>query len=226
MIDGLIDQLKNKDLPLEDRFSAIQALLKFYDRRCLDHLKEILDDKKDYPEIRSAVALGLAKLGENSLLALKTYMEDENPVVRNYVIVAFGMIGKKALPYLVKALSDKDNEVFYNAADAIAAQGDDAVPYLTDLLENGKDDAKCVAAWKLGEMQATGCVPHLVKALRDDNNHRDVLALSTWALGEIARKQKNNKAIVAALYNATKSEDLEVKRLAKIALTKARDFIN
>jgi HEAT repeat protein len=226
MIDGLVDQLKNRDLSLEDRFSAIFALIKFYDERSIPVLGEVLQDQSDSEAVRSAAALGMGKIGEKSLDNLKDFLKDENPIIRNYVVQAIGMIGEKALPYLIHALTDSNNEVFYAAADAIGSIGSPAIPYLTNLLECGKEDARCVAAWKLGEIKNPKAIPALVKAVRNTDNNDDILALSTWALGELSRKDKNNKSAVAALYRASRHQNLEIKRHAIIALAKARDCMN
>jgi HEAT repeat protein len=226
MINGLIDQLKNRELLPEDRYSAILALIKFYNKKSLPVLTEVLQDQKELPEVRSAVALGMAKLGDVSIDKLQYCLDDESPIVRNYVVQAFGMVGEKAIPFLINALSDVNNEVFYAAADALGMIGNPAVPYLTDLLERGEEDAKCVAAWKLGEIKNPEAIPALVKAVKDVNNNDDILALSTWALGELSRKDKNNKSVISALYRASRHHNPEIKKHAIKAMTKARDFIN
>lgn len=226
MIDSFIDQLNNKDLSLEDRSSAILSLVKFYDDQCFDYVSTILNDLEESLELRSAAALGLAKLGKKALPELKKFINDKNTSFRNYVVQAIGMIGEEAIPVLVKALKDQSNEVFYTAADAIGAIGDPAVPHLTDLLENGKEDVKCVAAWKLGEIKDTRAVPVLINAIKDNENNEDILSLSVWALGEVSRKKKNDKSILSALYRASRTDKPEVKRHAYIALRKARDYTN
>ena len=87
-------------------------------------------------------------------------------------------------------------------------------------------DAKCVAAWKLGEIKDNSSIPALIKAVKDENNNKDILALSIWALGEVSRKNTNNKSIISALYRASRSKNPEIKRHAYIALRKARDYVN
>lgn len=227
MYESLVDQLKNKELTLEDRYSAILALIKFYNDYCFNILKEVLDDPEEPAELRSATALALGKLGEQSLIELKKYLAHEDPVFRNYVIQAMGMIGEKALPLLINALKDNNNEVFYSAADAIGSIGSPAVPYLTKILETCEaPDAKCVAAWKLGEIKDTSSIPALINAVKDENNNKDILALSIWALGEVSRKNRNNKSIISTLYRASRSKNPEIKRHAYIALRKARDYVN
>lgn len=226
MIEGLVNQLKNKDLSLEDRYSAVLALVKLFGHDSFNVLKETLDDVNEPEELRSAVALALGKLGQQSLDELKKHLKDDSPIVRNYVVQAIGMVGEQALPLLLKALKDKDNEVFYTAADAIGAIGHPAVPHLTELLKSGKEDAKCVAAWKLGEIKDTRAVPALIEAVRNQENNSDILSLSVWALGEVSRKEKNNKSIISALYRASRTSNPEIKRHAYIALRKARDYLN
>lgn len=226
MFEELIKLSKNKDLTTDQRYKAILALVQLYKENCFDVLTEILQDSDENPEIRSAVALGLGKLGEESLIELKKHMQDESPIVRNYVVQAIGMIGEKALPHLFKALKDNNNDVFYSAADAIGSLGTAAVPHLTQLLESGADDAKCVAAWKLGEIKDTRSIPALIKAVKNEDNNNDILALSTWALGEVSRQSTNNKSVLSALYRASRNTDPEVKRHAFIALRKAREYLN
>lgn len=226
MFESLIEQLKNKALSLDDRLGAILGLIKFYDDLCYQYLEPIIDDNSENSELRSAAALGLGKLGDVSLDLLNKHIKDDDPIVRNYVVQALGMLGEKAIPSIITALEDKENDVFYSAADTIGSLGSVAVPYLIELLESGKDDIKCIAAWKLGEIQDARAIPALSKTIRNENNNKDILALTTWALGEIARKTRNNKSIIAALYIATRYKNPEIKRLAYIALRKARDYIN
>ncbi|MEW5821373.1 MAG: HEAT repeat domain-containing protein [Cyanobacteriota bacterium] len=226
MIDGLIDQLKDRTLSIDDRYGAILALYRIFGYQSFDVLKSVLDDSNESPEIRSAVALVLGKLGAESLSELKKHLNDKNPIIRNYVVQAIGMIGEVGIPVLFKALKDEDNDVFYSAADAIGSIGNPAVPYLTELLDNGKEDAKCVAAWKLGEIKDLRAVSALISAIRCQDNNDDIKSLSVWALGEISRKSKNNKSIISALYRASRSKNPEVKHRAYIALRKARDYVN
>ena len=226
MKESLINQLKNTDLALEDRYSAVLGLVKFYGDECFEILAEIISDYEQPPELRSAVALAMGKLGEQSLEVLRKYLKDNNPIVRNYVVQAIGMIGEQAIPALFKALKDKDNEVFYSAADAIGSIGNPAVPHLTRLLAEGKADERCVAAWKLGEIKDIRAIQPLIDAIKNENNNEDILSLSIWALGEISRKQKNDKSIISTLYRASRTDNYEVKRHAYIALRKARDYVN
>lgn len=225
-MDKITSIIKDKSLTTEERYNAMLALYQFGGQNTFDVLKSILDDMEESVEIRSAAALALGKLGASSLEALKSHTKSENDTLRNYVVQAIGMIGEQGLPALVKALKDQNNEIFYNAADAIGAIGNPAVPYLTELLESGKDDQKCVAAWKLGEIQDTEAIPALIKAVKNKEHNQDIHRLSVWALGEVSRKKKNNKSIISTLYRASRTKNPEVKRLAYIALTKARDHIN
>ena len=226
MIEGLLDQLKNKKLTLEDRYSAIIALIRFYSNISYNCFKEILEDDNEPIEIRSAAALALGKLGEKSIDELKKQINNENPIIRNYVVQALGMIGEKAIPGLLSALKDNNNEVFYSAADAIGAMGVSAVPYLKLILAEGEQEVKCVAAWKLGVIKDISAIPDLINTLKDNNNNDDVMALSTWALGEISLKNKNNKSIISALFKASKRGNPKIKQRAIVALSKAREYLN
>lgn len=194
MTDDLVQILKEKSHPPKIRFDAILAVVEACEPAILPVFEEILNDPTEHPDVRSAVALALGKIGAKTefsthgieiLQILQRHAHDMDSTVRNYVIQALGSLGREeVIPVLIEALKDKNNTVFASAAQALGGVGQRAIPYLIRLLSEGADDARCVAAWQLGELCGLAAVPSLLKIVQGDPNP-EVVALSIWALGEI-----------------------------------------
>lgn len=226
MLEILINSTKDRSLPTDTRHQAMAVLVKLFKEESFSLFTSLLNNENEPMEIRAAAALALGKYGERSLDILHGHFNSDNPALRNYVVQAIGMTGESGTSLLIKALSDSDNEVFYSAANAIGNIGKDAVPYLTALLDSGEPDAKCIAAWKLGEIQDVSAASSLIQVLRNNKDNEDVIALATWALGEVSRKNKNNKSIISALYKTSRTKNHTIKQHAFVALRKARDYLN
>ena len=191
----------------------------------------LFEDDAEHPDVRSALALTFGKLGsfvrkenDNPFLSLlMAYSNDPDVTVRNYIVQALGMIGREeAIPVLIDALEDDNNFVFHSAADSLGKIGEPAVPHLMELIDSGADDARCIAAWKLGELQYEGAIPKLISVIEADENP-ELLALCVWALGEIGYYSDN----VMDVLNAAKiHEHPDVNQRAQLAIKKIARHCN
>ena len=211
--------LKEKTVASQTRLDALFLLVQDFQDAYYEILKGILEDTDDNAQVRSAVALTLGKVsGRIALEILTPHTKTENPIVRSYVLQALGMTGsEEAMPYLIAALKDEDNTVFGSASEAISTIGSPALPYLTELLKTGAHDAKCIAAWNLGEIGEATSLPSLLETIRKQDESIEVIALSIWALGQIG---EYTNEVIETLSVATTHPEPEVRLRADVALKK------
>ncbi len=222
--DDIIRIVKEKSSATQDRLDAILLMASQYLPVYFDVLEDILNDHEDKPDIRSAVALALGKIGrskfsppEKTLEVLRSHACDTDVTVKNYVIQALGMLGTSdAAPTLINALKDKSNIVFASAAEALGRLGEPVGPYLTDLVVTGADDARCVAAWQLGEIRYRGAVNTLASVVKEDENI-EVKALAIWALGQIG---VGTPEVMSVLNWAKEQADPDIRLRAEPAIKK------
>lgn len=224
MIDDAIQILKEKSHAPSERLKALLVIVEKFETEYFPLFEEILQDPNEIADVRSAVALALGKIaGERPFEILKSCSRDANPTVRNYVIQALGMTHEEAAaPILIDALSDDNNTIFASASEALGELGQKAAPYLIDLLESGAVDARCIAAWQLGEMRSVRSVPALVETIRREQNV-PVIALCIWALGEIGM---GSEEVLEILTQARKQPEPDVRLRAETAIKKIVRFAN
>ncbi len=224
MINDAIEILKEKTQTSDARLQALLLIVEQFESKYFPLFEEILQDEDDNPDIRSGVALALGKIaGNKPFEILKQHCRDKNATVRNYVVCALGMTHEEAAaPLLIQALKDKDNTIFASASEALGELGRKAEPYLIDLLSNGEDDARCIAAWQLGELGSSHSVPALVDAIRRESNV-SVIALCIWALGEIGLGSDDVFEILA---KARQEAEPDVRLRAETAIKKIVRFCN
>lgn len=221
----------NRTANTAERLAALLALIDDYQHEYFDALLARLTDGEEETEIRGAVAMCFGKLLNNAIHQsvlderterligqMEVLAKDEpNEVVRGYIITALGMSGRtEVIHAIVAALKDPDLKVFHNAAEALGRFGRAGVPHLINQLSEGADDAKCIAAWKLGELGYGEAVPPLLKLL---NSHpsNEVAALAIWALGEIGIATPE---VTAVLDNAQRHPEPEIHQRAHLAAKK------
>ncbi|MGE0200989.1 MAG: HEAT repeat domain-containing protein [Candidatus Melainabacteria bacterium] len=218
-----------KSQPPKTRLDAILFIIEQFDTKFLPLLESILNDAEEHPDVRSAAALALGKLGERigtdkALPLLASHLHSDDETVRNYTVQALGMLGEEAgIPLIIEALGDDNNQVFASAAEALGLFGREALPHLVDLLERGADDARCVAAWKLGEMGDPDAVPALVRSVQEVANNVDIKALSIWALGEIGHGAEE---VITTLSTARSDADPKIHERASMAMKKIARHLN
>lgn len=228
MSSDFLNQLKNKELTVDERLDALFHLSQQYEPECFEPLFHLLNDDGEEMDIRAAIALCFGKFGELSLSeevrapffhALANLRNHTEGKIRTYVMMGFGMMGEPAaIPLIIEALSDEDNTVFYAAADALVKMGRDALPYLTDLIRDGhEEDIRCVAAWKLGELGYSDSIEVLVSIVEDETTPSELKALSVWALGEIGHRTRE---VIDTLDAALQDPDSNIHERARLALKK------
>lgn len=234
-----IERFADPNYPVAERLAALLLVIDDYQPAYFDALMATLMREDEDVQIRSGVAMSLGKLlntdMEDSLLladhetvAMDTLtqlaIQESNDSVRAYVITALGMSGRgEVIHAVVEALKDPDLKVFHNAAEALGSFDRLVVPHLIEQLEHGANDAKCIAAWKLGELGYTEALPPLLAVLANDKETIEVQALSVWALGEIGHQ---NGAVKLALQQALRHPDPEIHERAKLALKKIARNVN
>jgi hypothetical protein len=218
--------VRQKEYPLSSRLNAILYMVEKYKTECLPVLEEVLNDSSEDPDLRSAAALALGKLGGDRALELLKRMatQAENGTLKNYSVQALGLLGREeSVPVLLDALKDQDNTIFYSAAEALGRIGKPVVPHLIQLLSSGPaEDARCIAAWQLGTLQYSEAIPTLVEVIRNDKNP-ELIALSIWALGEIGLGPPE---VMETLNWARTQPDPAISKRAGMALKKIARHVN
>jgi HEAT repeat protein len=221
-----MDIVRQKDYPLSSRLNAILYMVEKFAPDCIPLLEEILADVAEEPDIRSAAALSLGKLGGDRALALlqRLAAAQEDDTLKNYALQALGLLGREeGIPVLLDALKTQDNTIFYSAAEALGRIGKPVVPHLIRLLSQGSaEDARCIAAWQLGVLRYGEAIPALVTVVREAENP-DLVALSIWALGEIG---VDSAEVTEALAQARTHENPAISRRAVMAQRKIARHIN
>ncbi len=225
-LDTAINIVRQKEYPPASRLNAILYMVeKGGPEECIPVYEEILNDTEEHPDVRSAAALALGKMGgDRALEILKKMVHAEDKTVRNYSLQGLGILGREeGVPDLLDALKDEDNTVFASAAEALGRIGKPVVPHLIKLLQIGPaEDARCIAAWQLGTLRETEAVPLLVNVVRNDKNP-ELVALSIWALGEIGQRKED---VLEALNWARTQEDPAINKRADMALKKIARHVN
>jgi HEAT repeat protein len=219
------ERLKARENSQEDRLNALVLLLQntlFDDEWEL--FRTILTTEDEQPEVRCAIALGMAKVsGQEALEPLLSAVNTTNLEVKIYVMTALGRSHQEAaIPVLVEALEDSDDGVFNAAAEALGELGKVATSILIELLSSPRDDIRCMAAWQLGQHQLEKGISALIERIKLDNT-MDVVALSVWALGEIGH---STPEVQEALSQAKKHPNPDVHERAQRALKKIARHIN
>ena len=212
------DTLSNPDAPLHLRMNALVQIVQGNSVDALMALLPLFKAEAGMAlELRQALAIAFGEWASESATEalLSCYNTETEPKALR--LVALEALGKtqhtKALDCLMKALQHEDDDVFGTAA---------AVPELILMLEEGKDDIQCIAAWHLGKLKNQLAIDPLVKVL-DSHETADVLALCAWALGQIGEARQD---VLEALQAKQEHPSEEVAQRAKDALIKVRRNLN
>lgn len=225
-LETAINIVRQKEYPPSSRMNAILYMVeKYQPAECLSVFEEILNDPEEVPDVRSAAALALGKVGgDHALELLKRMSQTDDKTIKSYSVHGLGMLGREeGLPELLEALKDEDNQVFASAAEAIGKLGKPVVPHLIQLLgKNHAEDIRCVAAWQLGTLRYTDAVKPLVGVVKTDPNS-ELVALAIWALGEIGFGPAE---VLETLKTASKHEDPSISQRAEMAIKKITRHVN
>jgi HEAT repeat protein len=218
----LVNSLSDPSLSLPERLEALAQLVAEKATGCIGSLGRLLNDEAQDMDFRCSVAMALGCLGEGlagleAIGFLATQGNHANPLLRQTVMQALGESQNlEAATFIIKGLQDESDQVFGAAAEALGRLGSPMSPVLCALLETGKDDVRCVAAWQLGELAGKQAVPLLVEKARNDSNP-DVQALCLWALGEIGL---HTPEVLQVILWAKEQENPEIRLRAETAIKK------
>jgi len=225
-LQAALNLIQQKDQPPTARLDAIRFIIDQFETKFFPILEGVLNDDSEHPDVRSAAALALGKVGgDDALSTLISHVHSSDITVKNYTLQALGMLGREeGIPSLLEALSDANNTIFASAAEALGEIGKPAVPHLIGLLENTgvKDDVRCIAAWQLGQLKYSEAIPTLVKAIRAYPNP-EIQALCIWALGEIGIHTPD---VIDVLHWAKNQQDQALSDRAKMAFHKIARHLN
>jgi HEAT repeat protein len=215
------DAFVNETLVTEKRIQALISILKGNSVDALMALLPLFEAQANQQlDIRQALALAFGEWGSESATEalLACYNDESEPKALR--LVALQALAKtqhtKALDCLLKALQHDDNDYFGTAADALEHFAHDILPELCVVLENGKPDAQCVAAWHLGKLANNRAIDSLITVAKTPA-HEDVLALCAWALGEIGEARVGVLEVLKQLMHhpvltvATRAQDAYTK---------------
>lgn len=170
----------------ERKFSAIT--LSLYGRSAVPALIAILDDEN--ADVRDASSKALYLIGEPAILELETTFRDRrnSQNVRALSIYTLGLLKSgKAVQLAIEAVED-------NSEDRIVR----------------KD-----AASALGMLKDAISIPALLNAIQSKTNN-DLVENSIWALGEIGKKEVNEKLVSMLNHNSDQVRVQAVWALAKL----------
>ncbi|HEY9745193.1 MAG TPA: HEAT repeat domain-containing protein [Oculatellaceae cyanobacterium] len=225
-LETAINIVKQKEYPPSSRMNAILYMVeKYQPTECLTVFEDILRDPDEDPDVRSAAALALGKVGgDRALDLLKKMAQADDKTIKNYSIQGLGLLGREeGLPELLEALKDDDNRVFASAAEAIGKLGSPAVPHLINLLQKSNaEDIRCVAAWQLGTLRYAEAIAPLISVVKTDKN-LELVALAIWALGEIGQDQRE---VLETLKTASAHGEPSISQRAEMAIKKITRHIN
>lgn len=225
-LQAALNLIQQKDQPTTARLDAIRFIIDQFEAKFFPILEGVLNDDSEHPDVRSAAALALGKIGgDEALSTLISHARSSDVTVKNYTIQALGLLGREeGIPSLLDALGDANNTIFASAAEALGEIGKPAVPHLIGLLENEgvKDDVRCIAAWQLGQLRYSEPVPTLVKAIKAYPNP-EIQALCIWALGEIGLHTAD---VIDVLHWAKQQDNEALSERAKMAFQKIARHLN
>jgi HEAT repeat protein len=230
--------LTNREALQTERLEALLALVREESAgmACIGTLLERLHDETEEMDFRCSVALALGHLmGQLSTYTLQPehlltplqalsqlVKQPETPVrLKTYALQALGSSGfVEVAPVLIAALQESDNNLFGSAADALGQLSQRVrrpiIPLLCEVLETAADDARCVAAWQLGELRDATALEPLLQQARYHSN-KDVQALCLWALGQLGQ---HNPQVLAVMQWAKQEATPEIRLRAETALKK------
>ncbi|MEB3287957.1 MAG: HEAT repeat domain-containing protein [Vampirovibrionales bacterium] len=228
VLEQALSVVQEKTQPPGNRLDAIRFIIDQFESKFFPILEGILNDETEHPDVRSAAALALGKVGgDGALNALMAHVDSHDVTVKNYSLQALGILGREeGIPPLLEALEDGNNTIFASAAQALGEIGKPAVPHLIHLLDpkeaDVRDDARCVAAWQLGKMKYAEAIPALLKSIATLENI-EVKALSIWALGEIGVATAE---VLETLKRAKVDPDNAISERATMAMHKITRYLN
>lgn len=230
----LVEILKDRELPLEERAVALEALGQIGGAhpRAIPSVVELLSDlsaspgvsdQNDSDALRELAAECIGIIGKDAAVAVPVLMRsinDPSESMRRKTIAALGRIGpasQLAIPSLLESLAYDEFAAVRDAAEtALAAIGSPAVPALVHLLQDQDAELRLRAARGLGQMKilAQPAANPLRKLLVDKNPEvRLAVAKALWQITNRANES------LPVFVETLKSPDRQLRMQAFRVLT-------
>jgi HEAT repeat protein len=203
----------------QNRLKAAEALGELGEPRSVRPLIAALNDS--HPQVQSAVAAALGKIGKPAIQPLILALRDSNERMRARAAKALGGLGDtRVVESLIGVLKDADASVRGEVVDALGRLGDPrAVEPLIGALKDSNKRVRSTAAEALGKLEGAA-VDSLLIAIK--NSDEQLRSGAAKALGEAQRKLKS-KRVMEALLGTLKDSNVSVRRAAIKALGGLKD---
>lgn len=236
---GLLNWLHNRALPLQQRQEALLGLWQHgLPEVALPQLETLALNTQEPLALRGSVVVFINKMAApEAAETLLTLANEDDSTLKTLALEGLGLSkSPKALPVLLQALTHPDNQVFQAAAHAVGKLGQFfplealVVEALSDLLAAAPafkafgDDARCVAAWQLGELETRA--PKALMALTQTAQttaNTELSALCLWALGEIG---EHSPEVLKVLNWGKTQASPDIRLRAEMALKKVVRHVN
>ena len=196
-VDAMTAELKHPNYVV--RKEAVLGLGLSKDRKSLEVLIKILEDKNEYKSIRASAATALGTLlDERAAPTLLAALDDEHIEIRAQAATALGAIREaRAVDKLIELFYAPLEDVSVKAACVTALGligGEKAEAMLLDILETDTEKGAIFtsAVTGLGELKSTKAVPALIAVLEDQSLE---LNAGTDALAKLSARAKAATAL-------------------------------
>ena len=196
-VDAITAELKHPNYVV--RKEAVLGLGLSKDRKSLEVLIKILEDKNEYKSIRASAATALGTLlDERAAPTLLAALDDEHIEIRAQAATALGAIREaRAVDKLIELFYAPLEDVSVKAACVTALGligGEKAEAMLLDILETDTEKGAIFtsAVTGLGELKSTKAVPALIAVLEDQSLE---LNAGTDALAKLSARAKAATAL-------------------------------
>ncbi len=160
--------MKDRAHPDASRRRAAAEALSGADERAIYPLIGLLRDEN--PGVQDAAMRSIISIGGEATAYMILPLLRGEPFLRNTAVTILKGIGDPAVPLLQELFTDKDNDVRKFAIDLVADIGYCTCPDRLIALLSGDPDpnVRVSAAKAIGALRFGEGVPHLIKALRDE----------------------------------------------------------
>lgn len=129
--------------------------------------------------------------------------------------------GNRPIQLLIDSLRSSDpNERFEASLQLREKENTEIVEPLIRCLDSGDSKACCSAAWVLGSIGARESIPQLIRASNSENKVLNFYSI--WALSKLLEDSIYDPQIEESLILSLKSSDLEIRKIAALALGKQK----
>lgn len=165
-LDGLIEDLRSRD---ESRAQAAILKIAAYGQRAIPVLSEMLASPDSDVRWWATWAISEIPAPEAPGLLRQMLSDPEETVQECAALALRQQPSIEAIPELVECLKSKNSTLANLAGAALTAAGPGAVGPLIDVLENGPEAARLLAARALAQIGDIKSIPILMDALNQDS---------------------------------------------------------